>query len=42
VDEGHFDTHDNFIVDRPRNGDQLGSGVWVEADVGVVRIIACN
>jgi hypothetical protein len=42
VDEGHFDQNDNFVVDRSRNGDQLGSGVWVEADVGVVRIIACS
>jgi hypothetical protein len=42
VDEGHFDKNGKFVVDRPRNGDQLGSGIWVEADVGVVRIIACT
>jgi hypothetical protein len=42
LDEGHFDKQGKFVVDRPRNGDQLSSGVWVEADVGVVRLIACT
>ena len=42
VDEGHFDKQGKFVADRPRNGDQLSSGVWMEADVGVVRLIACT
>jgi Domain of unknown function (DUF5597)/Beta-galactosidase len=42
LDEGHFDKQGKFVVDRPRNGDQLSSGVWMEADVGVVRLIACT
>jgi hypothetical protein len=39
VDEGHFDDHGAFVVDRRRNGDEIDSGVWVEPDVKVVRVV---
>jgi hypothetical protein len=42
VDEGHFDEHDKFVVDRRRNGDVISGGVWVEPDCGVVRVILCD
>ncbi len=42
VDEGHFDADGTFVVDRRRNGDEVDHGVWVEADVGVVRAILCE
>jgi len=37
VDEGHFDTNGEFIVDRQRSGDAICGGAWVAPDVGVVR-----
>ena len=42
VDEGHFDQNGEFVVDRRRNGDRIAEGVWVEPDVGVVRVIMCD
>ena len=39
VDEGHFDKNGKFVVDRERNKTPLVSGAWVEADIGVLRII---
>jgi hypothetical protein len=42
VDEGHFDEEGAFVVDRRRNGDETDNGVWVEPDVGVVRIMMCD
>lgn len=39
IDEGHFDQNGKFIVDRHRNGGSICSGVWVESDTGVVRVI---
>ncbi len=39
VDEGHFDADGAFVVDRRRNGDETDSGVWVEPDCGVVRVV---
>lgn len=39
VDEGHFDEAGNFITDRTRSGDENDFGVWMYADVGVVRVI---
>jgi hypothetical protein len=38
VDEGHFNEKDEFVVDRRRNGDETDYGVWIEPDVGVVRV----
>jgi hypothetical protein len=42
VDEGHFDQKGAFVVDRQRNGDEISMGVWVESDLGVVRVILCD
>jgi hypothetical protein len=42
VDEGYFDQNGEFVVDRRRNGDRIAEGVWVEPDVGVVRVIMCD
>jgi hypothetical protein len=42
VDEGHFDAERTFIVDRRRNGDETDNGIWVEPDVGVVRVELCE
>jgi hypothetical protein len=41
VEEGHFDRKGEFIVDRTRNGDVIGSGLWVEPDIEVLRVITC-
>jgi beta-galactosidase GanA len=38
VEEGHFDDQGEFVVDRRRNGDEIDHGVWVEPNVGVVRV----
>jgi len=42
VDEGHFDRRGKFISDRRRNGDEISRGIWVEPNVGVVRVIMCD
>ena len=39
VEEGHFDSYGQFVADRRRNGDEVDNGVWVEPDVGVVRVV---
>ena len=39
VEEGHLTSDGRFVVDRRRNGDETDHGVWVEPDVGVVRVI---
>ena len=43
ADEGHFDRNDKFVIDRRRNGDEIGNrGLWVESDIGVLRVITCT
>lgn len=42
VDEGYVDDEGRFVVRRRRNGDETDSGVWVEPDVGVVRVVMCD
>ena len=42
VEEGHFDQGGEFVVDRRRSGDLASRGAWVEADVGVLRVIMCD
>ncbi len=43
VDEGHLDKNGEFIVDRQRNGDEIGHrGFWVEPDINVLRVITCD
>ena len=39
IEEGHFDDDGVFVADRRRNGDELCHGVWVQPDVGVVRVV---
>ena len=39
VDEGHFNEHGEFVVDRQRNKTPLLYGAWVEADISVLRVI---
>lgn len=38
VEEGYFDRDGNFLSTRKRNGDESDFGVWVQPDVGVVRV----
>jgi hypothetical protein len=43
VDEGHFDNNGEFVIDRKRNGDEIGRrGFWVEPDINVLRVITCD
>ena len=43
VDEGHFGKNDEFVSDRRRNGDEIGhNGLWVEPDIGVLRVMTCD
>jgi len=42
VDEGHFDRNGEFVVECRRNGDQIGSSLWLEPNVGLVRAIMCD
>jgi hypothetical protein len=42
VDEGHFDNNGEFIVDTVRNGDEISRGLWVEPNIGVLRVITCD
>ena len=39
VDEGFFNDNGEFVTTVRRNGAQVNHGVWVTADVGVVRVI---
>ena len=38
IEEGHFDYNGDYIVDRVRTGDECDTGVWMDADVGVVHL----
>jgi hypothetical protein len=43
VDEGHFNGQGEFVADRRRNGDEVGRrGLWVEPNIGVLRVITCD
>jgi hypothetical protein len=43
ADEGHFDKNGEFVADRRRNGDEIfRRGLWVESDIGVLRVITCD
>jgi hypothetical protein len=42
IDEGHFDQQGKFVVDRRRNGDNISNGLWVEPDIGVLRVRTCD
>jgi hypothetical protein len=43
ADEGHFDNKGKFVIDRHRNGDEIfRRGLWLESDIGVLRVITCD
>jgi hypothetical protein len=42
VDEGHFDRNGKYVADRRRNGGQVGFGIWVEPENGVIRVITSD
>lgn len=42
VDEGYFDKKGKFVVTNRRNGGHVNWGLWVEADIGVVRVLLCD
>jgi hypothetical protein len=39
VEEGYFDRNGKFVAVRQRNKTPLNSGAWVEADIGVLRVV---
>jgi len=39
VEEGHFDQEGAWVTDRRRGGDESDSGIWVDPDVGIVRVV---
>jgi hypothetical protein len=39
VEEGHFTEDDQWVVDRLRSGDETDYGIWVQPDVGLVRVV---
>lgn len=42
VDQGYFNENGEFVTVLRRNGARINHGVWVEADIGVVRVILCE
>ena len=42
VDQGYFDENGKFITVLRRNGGQVDWGLWVEGDIGVVRVLLCD
>ena len=42
VEEGHFAADGSWVVDRRRNGDEIGSGLWVTPNTGVVHAVLTN
>ena len=38
VEEGRFSMDGTFVAKRKRNGDEVDFGIWVEPDIGVVRV----
>lgn len=39
VEEGYLDKDLNWTCTRKRNGDETDNGTWVQADVGLVRVL---
>ena len=39
VEEGHFAADGSWVVDRRRNGDEIGRGLWVTPATGVVHAV---
>jgi hypothetical protein len=42
VDQGYFDDNGEFVTVLRRNGGQVDWGLWVEGDIGVVRVLLCE
>jgi hypothetical protein len=42
VDQGYFDENGKFVTVLRRNGGQIDWGLWVEGDIGVVRVRLCE
>ncbi len=42
VEEGYFDSNDEWVCTRARTGDESDSGIWVYPDVGAVRAVICD
>jgi hypothetical protein len=42
VDQGYFDEKGKFVTVIRRNGGQVDWGLWVEGDIGVVRVLLCE
>ena len=42
VDQGYFDDNGKFVTVLRRNGGQVDWGLWVEGDIGVVRVLLCD
>jgi hypothetical protein len=42
VDQGRFDDNGDFVTVLRRNGGQIDWGLWVEGDIGVVRVLLCD
>ncbi len=42
VDQGYFDANGKFVTVLRRNGGQIDWGLWVEGDIGVVRVLLCD
>jgi len=42
VEEGYFDSNNDWICTRIRTGDESDSGIWVYNDVGAVRVVICD
>jgi hypothetical protein len=39
VEQGNFNEKGEFVPVLRRNGARVNHGVWVEADIGVVRVV---
>ena len=42
VDQGYFDENGIFVTVLRRNGGHVDWGLWVEGDIGVVRVRLCD
>jgi Domain of unknown function (DUF5597)/Beta-galactosidase len=42
VEEGHFAADGSWVVDHRRNGDEVGNGLWVTLNTGVVHAVLTN
>lgn len=38
IEEGHFDENGCYVAEKMRTGDECDTGIWMDADVGVVHV----